>query len=30
VVRFWDNEVLTNMNGVLETIKEGRLRSPSP
>jgi very-short-patch-repair endonuclease len=30
VMRFWDNEVLTNMNGVLERIKERLLRAPSP
>jgi very-short-patch-repair endonuclease len=30
VVRFWDNEVLMNTNGVLEMIREGLLKSPSP
>ena len=30
VVRFWDNEVLTNLKGVLEVIRERLLRSPSP
>lgn len=29
VVRFWDNEVLTNTTGVLEAIRE-RLQTPSP
>jgi len=30
VVRFWDNEVLTNTNGVLEVISERLHRTPSP
>jgi len=30
VVRFWDNEVLTNTSGVLETIRERLHRTPSP
>ena len=29
VLRFWDNEVLTNVEGVLEVIKE-KILSPSP
>ncbi len=29
VMRFWDNEVLTNTSGILEAIRE-RLRTPSP
>jgi very-short-patch-repair endonuclease len=29
VLRFWDNEVLTNIEGVLELIRE-KLLSPSP
>ena len=29
VLRFWDNEVLTNIDGVLELIRE-KLSSPSP
>ena len=29
VLRFWDNEVLTNVEGVLEVIKE-KISSPSP
>ena len=29
VLRFWDNEVLTNIEGVLELIRE-KLSSPSP
>ncbi len=30
VVRFWDNEVLTNTNGVLEVIRKRLHRTPSP
>ena len=30
VVRFWDNEVLTNTKGVLEVIRERLYRTPSP
>ena len=30
VLRFWDNEVLMNTNGVLEIIRERLLKSPSP
>jgi very-short-patch-repair endonuclease len=30
VERFWDNDVLKNMDGVLEMIREGLLKSPSP
>jgi len=30
VVRFWDNEVLTNTSGVLEVIRERFYRTPSP
>ncbi|MGC2063357.1 MAG: endonuclease domain-containing protein [Thermodesulfovibrionales bacterium] len=30
VVRFWDNEVLTNTSGVLEVIRERIHRTPSP
>ncbi|MBI4688394.1 MAG: endonuclease domain-containing protein, partial [Nitrospirae bacterium] len=30
VVRFWDNEVLTNTSGVLETLRERLHRTPSP
>jgi very-short-patch-repair endonuclease len=30
VVRFWDNEVLTNGNGVLEAIRERLHTTPSP
>jgi len=30
VMRFWDNEVLMNTNGVLETIRERLHRTPSP
>ncbi len=30
VVRFWDNEVLTNTDGVLEIIREKLHRTPSP
>ena len=30
VVRFWDNEVLTNTNGVLEAIRERLYKTPSP
>lgn len=30
VVRFWDNEVLTNTSGVLEVIRERLHRTPSP
>ena len=29
VLRFWDNQVLTNVEGVLEVIRE-KLSSPSP
>ncbi len=30
VVRFWDNEVLININGVLDVIRESLYRTPSP
>ena len=30
VVRFWDNEILTNTSGVLEAIRERLHRAPSP
>jgi very-short-patch-repair endonuclease len=30
VLRFWDNEVLSNMAGVLEVIRSHCLKSPSP
>ena len=30
VLRFWDNEILNNMNGVLETIRLSLLETPSP
>ncbi|MBI4688139.1 MAG: endonuclease domain-containing protein [Nitrospirae bacterium] len=30
VVRFWDNEVLTNTRGVLEALRERLHRTPSP
>jgi very-short-patch-repair endonuclease len=30
VVRFWDNEVIMNTNGVLEVIRERLYRAPSP
>jgi very-short-patch-repair endonuclease len=30
VLRFWDNEVLTNIQGVLEVIWKGLFKSPSP
>ena len=30
VLRFWNNEVLQNINGVLEIIRENCLWSPSP
>jgi very-short-patch-repair endonuclease len=30
VVHFWDNEVLMNTSGVLETIREKLYRAPSP
>lgn len=30
VLRFWNNDVLTNMDGVLEVIRERLLRSLSP
>ncbi|MCJ7832999.1 MAG: DUF559 domain-containing protein [Deltaproteobacteria bacterium] len=30
VLRFWNNEVLTNMIGVLEVIRSHCLKSPSP
>jgi very-short-patch-repair endonuclease len=30
VIRFWDNEVLTNTSGVLEAISERLHRTPSP
>ena len=29
VIRFWDNEVLTNLDGVLETVRQS-MRCPSP
>jgi very-short-patch-repair endonuclease len=29
VLRFWDNEVLTNIEGVMESIRK-KLYSPSP
>ena len=30
VVRFWDNEVLMNRNGILDAIRERLNRTPSP
>jgi len=30
VLRFWDNEVLTNTEGVLEVIRERLYRTPAP
>jgi very-short-patch-repair endonuclease len=30
VVRFWDNEVLTNTNGVIETIRTRLYETPAP
>ena len=30
VLRFWNNEVLMNITGVLEVIRESCLKSPSP
>jgi very-short-patch-repair endonuclease len=30
VVRFWDNEILMNTSGVLETIREKLCETPSP
>jgi very-short-patch-repair endonuclease len=30
VMRFWDNEVLTNTSGVLEAIRQRLHRTPSP
>jgi very-short-patch-repair endonuclease len=30
VLRFWNNEVLKNIEGVLEVIRENCLRTPSP
>jgi very-short-patch-repair endonuclease len=30
VLRFWNNEVLLNLRGVLEIIKKNCLKSPSP
>ncbi len=30
VLRFWNNEVLTNMEGVLEAISIALLKTPSP
>jgi very-short-patch-repair endonuclease len=30
VVRFWDNEVLMNRNGILDAIRERLHRTPSP
>jgi very-short-patch-repair endonuclease len=30
VLRFWNNEVFTNIEGVLEVIREHILKSPSP
>lgn len=30
VLRFWDNEILNNMNGILETIRLALLETPSP
>jgi len=30
IIRFWDNEVLTNTSGVLEAIRERLHRTPSP
>ncbi|MBI4687890.1 MAG: DUF559 domain-containing protein [Nitrospirae bacterium] len=30
VVRFWDNEVLTNTSGVFEAIRERLHNTPSP
>ncbi|MFQ3574490.1 MAG: endonuclease domain-containing protein [Thermodesulfovibrionales bacterium] len=30
IMRFWNNEVLTNIDGVLEAIRERLYRTPSP
>lgn len=30
ILRFWNNEVLNNMTGVLEVIRSNCLKSPSP
>jgi len=30
VLRFWDNEVMTNTEGVLEVIRERLYRTPAP
>lgn len=30
ILRFWNNEILTNINGVLDVIRENCLKSPSP
>ena len=30
VIRFWDNEVLTNIRGLLEVIRERTFEAPSP
>jgi hypothetical protein len=30
IVRFWDNEVLMNTSGVLDSIREKLYRTPSP
>jgi very-short-patch-repair endonuclease len=30
ILHFWDNEVLMNLNGVLEVIRERLIRTPSP
>ncbi len=30
ILRFWDNEVLTNRKGVLETIRDALLAAPHP
>jgi very-short-patch-repair endonuclease len=30
VLRFWNNEVLTNIEGVLEAIRISLLKTPSP
>jgi len=30
VIRFWDNEVLMNRNGILDAIRERLNRTPSP
>jgi very-short-patch-repair endonuclease len=30
IVRFWDNDVLKNMDGILEVVREKLLMSPAP